>query len=132
MRIARLGEGDRRGGREAPESMRELIQALQALRGVAKVGAVTIVAEVGTLSRFEHPRQLMGYSGAVSSEHSSGGKIRRGGDYQDGQRPFAARHRGGGVVATLQTSAQPRDAQAPGRPECRSAGDCIEGTSPTA
>ena len=58
--------------------MRELIQALQALRGVAKIGAVTIVAEVGTLTRFEHPRQLMGYSGAVSSEHSSGGKIRRG------------------------------------------------------
>jgi transposase len=52
---------------------------LQALRGVAKVGAVTIVAEVGSLRRFEHPRQLMGYSGAVSSENSSGGKSRRGG-----------------------------------------------------
>src|SRR6185436_6716666 len=62
----------------APERMRAVIAALQALRGIAKVSAVTIVAEVGELSRFSRPRQLMGYSGAVSSEHSSGGKIRRG------------------------------------------------------
>jgi len=79
VRIARLEKAIDEAVEQAPESMRELIQALQALRGVAKVGAVTIVAEVGTLTRFEHPRQIMGYSGAVSSEHSSGGKIRRGG-----------------------------------------------------
>ena len=78
-RIERLEKGIDEAVAQAPESMRELIQALQALRGVAKVGAVTIVAELGTLTRFEHPRQLMGYSGAVSSEHSSGGKTRRGG-----------------------------------------------------
>jgi len=43
--------------------------------------AITVVSEVGRLSRFDHPRQLMGYSGAVPSEHSSGGpgKARRGG-----------------------------------------------------
>jgi transposase len=79
VRIARLEKAIDEAVDQAPESMRELIQALQALRGVAKVGAVTIVAEVGSLTRFEHPRQLMGYSGAVSSENSSGGKIRRGG-----------------------------------------------------
>ncbi len=79
VRIARLEKAIDEAVDQAPESMRELIQALQALRGVAKVGAVTIVAEVGSLSRFEHPRQLMGYSGAVSSENSSGGKIHRGG-----------------------------------------------------
>ncbi len=62
----------------APEQMRDVIAALQALRGVAKLTAVTIVAEVGQLSRFDHPRQLMGYSGAVSSEYSSGGESRRG------------------------------------------------------
>jgi transposase len=77
-RVARLDKAIDEAVEQAPETMRELIQALQALRGVAKVGAVTIVAEVGTLTRFEHPRQLMGYSGAVTSEHSSGGKIRRG------------------------------------------------------
>lgn len=62
-----------------PEGMRAVIEALQALRGIAKISAVTIVAEVGQLSRFARPRQLMGYSGAVSSEDSSGERTRRGG-----------------------------------------------------
>jgi transposase len=79
LRIVRLEKTIDTAVDQAPESMREIIKALQALRGVAKVTAVTIVAEVGTLSRFEHARQLMGYSGAVSSEYSSGEKTRRGG-----------------------------------------------------
>ena len=62
----------------APMPMRAVIAALQALRGIALVSAVTIVAEVGQLSRFGKPRQLMGYSGAVASEDSSGPRIRRG------------------------------------------------------
>ena len=78
-RIARLEKAIDVAVQQAPEGMREVIEALQALRGVAKVTAVTIVAEVGTLSRFQSPRQLMGYSGAVSSEYSSGQKTRRGG-----------------------------------------------------
>lgn len=71
-RVARLEKAIDEAVEQAPENMRELIQALQALRGVAKVGAVTIVAEVGILTRLEHPRQLMGYSGAVSSEQAEG------------------------------------------------------------
>ena len=63
----------------APARMRAVIEALQALRGIALVTAVTIVAEVGKLSRFTKPRQLMGYSGAVASEDSSGQRTRRGG-----------------------------------------------------
>lgn len=62
----------------APTEIQEVIQALQALRGVGKIVAVTVVAEVGQLSRFANPRQLMGYSGLVSSEHSSGNRIQRG------------------------------------------------------
>ena len=62
----------------APECMKEVVAALQALRGIAKVSAVTIVAEVGQLSRFATARQLMGYSGAVASENSSGERTRRG------------------------------------------------------
>jgi transposase len=57
---------------------RAVIEALQSLRGIAQLSAVSIMAEVGEVSRFEHPRQLMGYSGAVSREHSSGERIRRG------------------------------------------------------
>ena len=63
----------------APLRMRAVIEALQALRGVALITAVTIAAEVGELSRFTKPRQLMGYSGAVASENSSGQRTRRGG-----------------------------------------------------
>src|ERR671910_550696 len=63
----------------APARMRAVIDAVQALRGIAVVTAVTIAAEVGELSRFAKPRQLMGYSGAVASEHSSGERTRRGG-----------------------------------------------------
>ena len=77
-RIARLEKAIDEAAAAAPERMRAVIDALQALRGIAKVSAVTIVAEVGELSRFARPRQLMGYSGAVSSEHSSGAKTRRG------------------------------------------------------
>ena len=57
--------------------MREVIEALQALRGIAKVSAVTIVAELGELSRFGEARQLMAYS--VAREHSSGENCKRGG-----------------------------------------------------
>ena len=49
------------------------------LRGVAQVSAATIVAELGQVSRFGRPSQLMSYSGTVASEHSSGDRIRRGG-----------------------------------------------------
>jgi len=52
--------------------------ALQAARGVSLVVAVTVLAEIGDLSRFEHPDQLMAYLGLVPSEHSSGDKIKRG------------------------------------------------------
>ena len=59
--------------------MRAVIDALQALRGIALVSAVTIVAEVGALSRFARAPQVMGYSGMGAREDSSGGRTRRGG-----------------------------------------------------
>jgi transposase len=55
-----------------------LIAALQALRGVGVVTAVTLVAELGDLGRFPTPRPLMAYLGLVPSEHSSGASQRRG------------------------------------------------------
>lgn len=62
----------------APLEIQQVVQALQALRGVGKIVAVTVVAEVGSLSRFANPRQLMSYAGMVSSEYSSGNRIHRG------------------------------------------------------
>jgi len=60
-------------------SMAPVVKALQAMRGVALVVAVTVVAEVGDFRRFANPRQLMAYLGLVPSEHSSGSSVRRGG-----------------------------------------------------
>lgn len=77
-RIARLERSIDAAIATLPVKMRAVIEALQSLRGIAQISAVSIVAELGELSRFEHPRQLMGYSGAVSREHSSGERIRRG------------------------------------------------------
>jgi transposase len=55
-----------------------VVEALQALRGVSLVVAVTTVAARGDISRFDHPRPLMAYLGLVPSEHSSGESTQRG------------------------------------------------------
>ena len=60
-------------------SLAMVVHALQALRGMALVAAATLVAELGDITRFANPRQLMAYLGLVSSEHSSGGTRRQGG-----------------------------------------------------
>jgi transposase len=79
QRIARLEKAIDEAVEGAPAAMKAVVSVLQALRGIAKMSAVTIAAEVGRLSRFPKARQLMGYSGAVSSEDSSGDRTRRGG-----------------------------------------------------
>jgi transposase len=56
-----------------------VVAALQTMRGMALVNAATLVAELGDLSRFVNPRQLMAYLGLVPCEHSSGASVRRGG-----------------------------------------------------
>ena len=49
-----------------------VVEAIQAMRGVAFTVAITVIAELGDLTRFENPRQLMSYLGLTPSEHSSG------------------------------------------------------------
>ena len=53
--------------------------SLQAMRGIDLVAAVTVLAEIGDLSRFQTPRELMGYLGLVPSESSTGDTVNRGG-----------------------------------------------------
>ncbi len=67
--------------REALETWEKapLVKALQALRGVDMVTAVTLVAEVGDFRRFATAGDLMAFVGLVPSEHSSGGAAARGG-----------------------------------------------------
>jgi len=120
-RITRLEGAITAAVETAPIHMSAVIEALQALRGIALVSAVTIASEVGELSRFTKPRQLMGYSGAVASEHSSGERTGRGGITKAGnahlrrvvvEAAWACRHRPA-VGPTL------RKRQAPVRPEVK-------------
>ena len=55
-----------------------LVKALMTLRGIGRVAAVVLVAELGDLRRFGHPRDLMGFLGLVPSEHTSGNTRRQG------------------------------------------------------
>ena len=55
-----------------------VVVALQTMRGMALVNAATLIAELGDLTRFTNPRQLMAYLGLVPSEHSSGASVQSG------------------------------------------------------
>jgi transposase len=79
-RVKRLEEAILEVVKLAPQPMQEVIQGLQALRGVAHISAVTIASELGNVSsRFASARKLMGYGGVFPSEDSSGKRKRQGG-----------------------------------------------------
>jgi Transposase IS116/IS110/IS902 family len=60
-------------------SMAPVVAAYQAMRGVSFVVAVTFLAEIGDVRRFENPRQPMAFIGLVPSERSTGDNLRRAG-----------------------------------------------------
>ena len=78
QRVERLDAAIDEAVQSAPEQMKAVIEALQSLRGVGKLTAVTLAVEVATFRRFEHATQLMSYTGMVPSEYSSGERSRRG------------------------------------------------------
>ena len=78
-RVKRLEEAITEAVKLASPQVQEVVRGLQALRGIAEISAVTIVAELGQIARFETARQLMGYSGVVPRENSSGQRQQRGG-----------------------------------------------------
>ena len=55
-----------------------MVEALQALRGVHHTVAITMVAAIGNLSRFDTPRELMQFLGLIPSEYSSGDRRQQG------------------------------------------------------
>jgi transposase len=59
-------------------SLAEVVTALMAMRGIDLISATTFLAEIGDLSRFQTPRELMAYLGLVPSEDSTGDTVRRG------------------------------------------------------
>ncbi len=60
-------------------SMALVVDSLVALRGIDKLAAMVLLAELGDISRFDSPRQLMAFLGLVPSEHSMGDRCRQGG-----------------------------------------------------
>jgi len=59
-------------------SLAEVVTGLMAMRGLDLISAATLLAEIGDLSRFRTPQQLMAYLGLVPSEESTGDTIKRG------------------------------------------------------
>jgi transposase len=89
-RIERLEQAIREA--LADWSLGPIVPALMAMRGIDLISAVTVLAEIGDLSRFASPRQLMAYLGLVPSERSTGESVKRGSITKAGNgRPACAR-----------------------------------------
>ena len=58
--------------------MKPAVEALQCLRGIAFIAATVLVSELGDLTRFQHPKQLMAYLGLVTNERTTGTSRRQG------------------------------------------------------
>jgi transposase len=111
--------------------LQPVVEAIQALRGVDFTGAVTLIAEVGDVTRFDTPRKLMSYLGLTPSEYSSGERRRQGGITKAGNA-HARRALVEGAWAyrypakvsrhnSARRTFPPRSAPSRGRPSCGSA-----------
>jgi transposase len=87
-RLTRVEEAIR--GAVPEWSLAETVTALRAMRGLDLVSATTLMAEIGDLSRFRTPHELMAYLGLVPSERSTGDTVQRGPITKAGNR--RARH----------------------------------------
>ena len=106
--------------------MAPVVEAYQALRGVALLTAVTFVAEIGDVRRFESPRQLMAYLGLVPCESSTGERVRRGSITKAGNPTGSPGADRGRLDLSLSGPDEPRAAGAPGGLASDRAGDCLE------
>jgi transposase len=109
-------------------SLAPVVTALMAMRGMDMISATTLLAEIGDLSRFRTPSELMAYLGLVPSEDSTGDAVKRGPITKAGNR----RAHAGGVLMELSASAAGRTSQATeGRCGAASGSrDCLEGAVP--
>lgn len=102
--------------RALPEwSLAPMVDSLVALRGIDTLAAIVLLAELGDISRFDSPKQLMAFLGLVPSEHSSGGRRRQGAITLTGntqaRRVFPRSSRRG---ATASRRARPSTSKPPG------------------
>ena len=109
-RVARLDRAITAAIQTLAPTQQALVGALATLRGVQLITAATIVSEVGTLHRFATPRHLMGYTGLVPREHSSGSGVHCGAITKTGnahlrrglvEAAWAYRHRANLASGTL-------------------------------
>jgi transposase len=75
-RLARIEEAIR--GAVPEWSLSEVVTALMAMRGLDLISASTLLAEIGDLTRFRTPNELMAFLGLVPSEYSTGDTVQRG------------------------------------------------------
>ncbi len=68
-------------------SWKKVVLALMTLRGIQTISAMTLIAELGDLSRFDNPNQLMSYLGLVPSEDTTGDSRKLGGITKAGNEP---------------------------------------------
>jgi transposase len=95
-----------------------LVEAIQARRGVELTGAVILMTELGDITRFDNPRQLMSYLGLTPSPRRH---------HQSRQQPRAARAGGRGVGLSVAGQGQPPSAAPAGKAAGRSPSDRLEG-----
>jgi len=115
-----------------PWRLAPVVDALQALRGVQWTVAITVVAELGDLTRFDNPRQLAAFVGLIPSEHSSGDQRRQGGITKTGNGrarralieaawPIATPPRAPPRSRSASSRCRNRSRTSVGRPSCGSA-----------
>jgi Transposase IS116/IS110/IS902 family len=127
-RVQRLEEAIRDA---VPEwSLAEVATALRAVRGIDLIAAVAVLAELGDLSRFRNPRELMGYVGLVPSESSTGDTVKRGGitKARNGGETHPC---GSGVELSISTARESRETAKGGGCAQTRARDCLESASQT-
>src|SRR5215213_10344420 len=109
--------------------MASVVEAYQALRGVAFVTAVTFVAEIGDVRRFETPRPADGLcrSGALGALDRRTGPTRQ--HYQSRQPKSPPCPDRGGLDVSLSGSPEPASASSTGEPAAGCAGDRLEGSA---
>jgi len=77
-----LARRDRLDGLIAEQSLQgpwaPIVARLRCLRGIDTLTAVGLLAEIGDINAFKHPKQLASYLGLVPSEQSSGTRRRQG------------------------------------------------------
>jgi transposase len=95
------------------------VARLAAYRGVTRLGALTLAAEVADWRRFAHASQFMGFCGLVPSEYSSGNRVHRGRLTKAGNAHLRAQLAWVGLVLPAPPQRRRRDRPPPTRPAPR-------------